>query len=121
MKNTESMKLNKDFKRLYYRGKSIIKSNIVVYANKNWKNYNRLGLTCSKSIGKAVKRNRVKRLMRESYRVLENRIKTGHDIVIVARTRAVTGKCIHVKNDLEYALKKLDLLIEDEKNTDSIS
>ena len=113
------MKLNKDFKRLYYRGKSIVGSNIVVYVSPNRKNYNRLGLTCSKSIGKAVKRNRTKRLMRESYRLLENRIKVGYDVVIVARTRAVSAKCKYVKYDLENAFGKMGLLVDNEKNSDS--
>lgn len=117
MKNTKSIKLNKDFKRLYYRGKTLALSNIVIYASYNKRAYNRLGLTCGKSIGKAVKRNRVKRLMRESYRLLESRIKTGVDLVIVARTRAVYAKCPKIEKELRYALNKLDLLKNDEENT----
>jgi len=117
MNNTQSLKLNKDYKRLYYRGKTIAGKIIVVYVAKNRKNYNRLGLTCSKAIGKAVKRNRVKRLMRESYRLLEANIKNGTDIVIVARSRAAFCKCQKVKNELEYILNKLDLLEKNEETT----
>ena len=117
MKNTQSLKLNKDYKRLYYRGKTLAGKTIVVYASQSRRGYNRLGLTCSKTIGKAVKRNRVKRLMRESYRLLEDKIKSGTDIVIVARTRAVFCKCPKIKNELEYILKKMDLLEENEKTT----
>lgn len=118
MKNTESLKLNKDFKRLYYRGKSFVRPNIVVYVNFNRKQENRLGITCSKALGKAVKRNRVKRLMREAYRLIEDNIKTGYDLVIVARSRAVNCKCIHIRNDLENAFKKLGLVKDDGKNSD---
>ena len=118
MKNTKSIKLNKDFKRLYYRGKTFAGSNIVIYASFNKKSYNRLGLTCGKAIGKAVKRNRVKRLMRESYRLLEDKMKPGIDLVIVARSRAVYAKCPKIERELSYALNKLGLLKTDEKYID---
>ena len=118
MKNTESLKLNKDFKRLYYRAKSVVCRNVVVYAMPNRKKTLRLGLTCGKSIGKAVQRNRAKRLMREAYRLLEDRLILGNDIVLVARTRALGSKCIHMCRDMEFAFSKLGLIEENEKNTD---
>ena len=118
MKNTQALKLNKDFKRLYYRGKSIVRGTVVVYALPNKRRFNRLGLTCSKSIGKAVKRNRVKRLMRESYRLVEADIKKGYDIVLVARTRATGAKCCQVLRDLKFSFGKLGMFVENEKNSD---
>ena len=117
MKKTEAMKLNKDFKRLYYRGKSFAGKYIVVYTLRNGRKVNRLGLTCGKTIGKAVVRNRAKRLMRESYRLSESNIKAGNDIVIVARSRAVYAKCPTIKRELEYAVKKLGLYEESEENS----
>ena len=121
MKNTQFMKLNKDFRRLYYRGKTVARHNIVVYVQRNKKGYNVLGLTCGKNIGKAVKRNRVKRLMRESYRLLENRVNPGYDIVLVARTKAVSCKCIHILKDMESAFYKLGLINDDEKTSNKIN
>lgn len=109
MKKTEAMKLNKDFKRLYYRGKSFAGKYIVVYTARNGRKVNRLGLTCGKVIGKAVQRNRAKRLMRESYRLTEDNIKIGNDFVIVARSRLIYAKCPAIKKELEYAIKKLGL------------
>lgn len=110
MKKTKSIKLNKDFKRLYYRGKSVVKSNVVVYVMKNRTDSNHLGLTCGKSVGKAVKRNRVKRLIKEAYRLLEDRLLVGYDIVLVARTRCLGSKQIHVLKDLESAFDSLGIL-----------
>ena len=110
MKKTKSIKLNKDFKRLYYRGKSVVKSNVVVYVLKNRANSNRLGITCGKSIGKAVRRNRVKRLMKEGYRLLEDRLLSGFDIVLVARTRSVNCKQKHILKDLESAFDSLGIM-----------
>lgn len=109
MKNTESLKLNKSFRRLYYRGKNVACGYVVVYAMKNRLNINRLGLTCGKAVGKAVVRNRTKRLMRESYRLFEHNIKTGYDIVIVARTRAAGKSLDVIFKDIRYAFNKLEL------------
>ena len=117
MKKTTALKLNKDFKRLYYRGKSIACGYVVVYAMKNRLQNNRLGLTCGKSIGKAVTRNRIKRLMRESYRLSEDRLKQGYDVVMVARMKAVGKNFDVIYRDVRYAFHKLELM-NNEKNTD---
>ncbi len=63
MKNTQSLKLNRDFRRVY-KSENAVGGYTVVYARKNKYSFNRLGLTVNKSFGKAVKRNRVKRLIR---------------------------------------------------------
>lgn len=111
MNSNETLKLNKDFKRLYYRGKCVCANSVVIYAQKNRLGRNRIGLTCGKSIGKAVQRNRAKRLMRESFRQLSGDLKTGYDIVIVARTRISGKKCRNVFNDVRYAFSKLNMII----------
>lgn len=108
MKNT--LKLNKEFRRLYYKGKSYATGSVVVYAAKNRRSYNRTGITVSKTIGNAVKRNRAKRLIRESYYQLCDSIKSGYDFVFVARTKTPNLKCQVVKRDMEYALGKIELL-----------
>ncbi len=119
MKNTTALKLNKDFRRLYYKGKSIACGYVVVYVGKNRLSSNRLGLTCGKTVGKAVTRNRVKRLMRESYRLCEIRLKTGYDIVIVARVKAAGKSLDAIGKDIRYAFYKLEIMKKDEKDTDT--
>ena len=109
MKNT--LKLNKDFKRLYYRGKCVACHNVVVYSQTSRLSENRVGLTCGKSVGGAVKRNRAKRLMRESYRTLLPRFTGNFDVVIVARSRIAEKKCDEVLRDVKYAFKKLGIII----------
>ncbi|MCC8170041.1 MAG: ribonuclease P protein component [Oscillospiraceae bacterium] len=110
MKNTQSLKRNRDFRRLYSRGKNFVGGYIVVYTSKNRFGENRLGLTVSKSIGKAVKRNRLKRLMREGYRLMEDRLSRGNDIIIVARGRALDKTQAQIQKDMEYAMRKLELI-----------
>lgn len=110
MKNTQSMKRNNDFRRLYSSGKSFAGAYTVIYYRNNKRDYNRMGLTVSKSAGKAVTRNRQKRLMRESYRLIEDNIRKGIDIVIVSRNRAIGKKRQQITKDMEYCLSKLGLL-----------
>lgn len=102
MKQTFSIKENRDFRRLYYRGKNAATPFLVLYAAKNRKSYNRIGITASTKLGKAVVRNRVKRLLREAYRLQEGNLAHGYDFVIVARSRLTTAKC----KDAEKALCK---------------
>ena len=108
MKNTQSLKLNRDFRRVY-KSNSFVGGYVVVYARKNKYSFNRLGLTVSKSLGKAVVRNRLKRLLREGYRLMEDEIKSGYDFIIVARNRAIGKTQVQLQKDMDYALKKLEL------------
>lgn len=107
-----SIKENSDFKRLYYRGKSSVKKRIVLYYRKNKFSYNRLGLTVSPKVGNAVNRNRVRRLLKESYRLLDTI--QGYDIVIVARKSAADAGFHEIQRDLKSALSDSGLLKRDE-------
>lgn len=109
MKNTQSLKLNRDFRRTY-KGESAVGGYTVVYARKNRYPYNRLGLTVGKTAGSAVVRNRLKRLMRESYRLGEEAVESGYDIILVARSRAVGKTQSQIQKDIEYSMKKLGLI-----------
>lgn len=88
MKFSISLKLNHIFRRLYHTN-GFANGYLVLYARKNRTGLNRVGVTVSKKLGKAVIRNRVRRRLREIYRLNEQRFTPGWDIVVVARTRAV--------------------------------
>lgn len=119
MKNTQPIKLNKDFRRLYRTGKSEAGGFIVVYMRPNKCNYNRVGFTVGKQLGKAVVRNRTKRLMRESYRLLEHRLIMGYDMIIVARNRAAGKTYEQISKDMRFIMYSLGVLNKnnDENNT----
>ncbi len=89
MKVRGTLKKNSDFRRLYAKGKSAVTPYLVVYTRPNRLGENRLGYTVSVKLGHAVVRNRVRRRLREIYRLNAPRLRQGHDIVIVARSRAV--------------------------------
>lgn len=110
-----SIKENSDFRRLYYRGKSVVRKSVAVYYRKNRFSFNRLGLTVSPKIGKAVVRNAVRRRLKENYRLLQG-LSEGYDIVIVARKRASAASFDEIKKDLESALCEGGLLKRNENN-----
>ena len=89
MKVRGTLKKNSDFRRLYAKGKSAVTPYLVVYTRPNRLGENRLGYTVSVKLGHAVVRNRVRRRLREIYRLNAAELKQGYDIVIVARSRAV--------------------------------
>ena len=88
MKFSSSLKLNHIFQRLY-RTSGHANGHLVLYARKNRTATNRVGITVSKKLGKANVRNRVRRRLREVYRLNEEKFQPGWDIVVVARTRAI--------------------------------
>ena len=110
LKYTQSLKLNRDFRRLYSRGKTAAGGFVVVYCRPNRYHFNRVGFTVGKSVGKAVVRNRTKRLMRESYRLLEDRLSGHSDMVIVARNRAAGKTFAQISRDMEFVMRSLGLL-----------
>ena len=88
MKFSSSLKLNHIFRRLYSTSGQA-NSYLVLYARKNRTGTNRVGITVSKKLGHAVVRNRVRRRLREVYRLHESRFQPGWDIVVVARSRCI--------------------------------
>ena len=110
MRQTVSIKQNHEFRRLYSKGKSAVSPCLAMYCRKNRRPGNRLGLTVGTKLGKAVVRNRVRRRLREAYRVNEGRFATGWDIVIVARVRAAHVSYWELERNLLQLSGRLGLL-----------
>ena len=88
MKFSASLKLNHVFRRLY-RTNGFAGPYLILYARKNRTEQNRVGITVSKKLGKAHIRNRIRRRLREAYRLNEEKFQSGWDIVVVARGKAL--------------------------------
>lgn len=88
MNNTESLKSNLDFRKTFKLGKSKANRLLVMYVTENSLGINRLGISVSKKVGNSVVRHRVKRLIKESYRLNEAMFNSGLDIVVIARDNA---------------------------------
>lgn len=101
---------NNDFRRLYAKGKSFVSPLVVVYVKKNRNQGLRVGITTSKKIGNAVLRNRSRRVIREAFRELAPRVKSGYDLVFVARGRTPHVKSTDVKRHMEKELTAAGVL-----------
>lgn len=112
-KKIRSLKQNYLFQKVYKKGRSAVSGTLVVYALKNYDRKNTLvGITVKKAIGNAVKRNRIKRKIREAYRTLHPFVKKGYIIVIVARKACEKAHFDIIQNEMYILLKKTDLLGE---------
>ena len=90
MKFSSALKLNHIFRRLYATS-GHANGYLVLYARRNRTATNRVGVTVGKKLGHAVVRNRVRRRLREVYRLNEDKFLPGWDIVVVARSRCITA------------------------------
>jgi|LSQX01.2.fsa_nt_gb ribonuclease P protein component len=107
------IKENREFQKIYRKGRYAVSKSLVIYMQPNSIQMNRIGITASKKYGKSVKRNRIRRLIRESYYVLQDDIKKGYDFVIVARKAdGVDPGCQQILKEMRYLMKKLKVLSE---------
>ncbi len=109
MKFTDSLKLNYEFRRLYAKGSCARASSMAVYCRKRKAQGNRLGITVSTKIGKAVVRNKIRRRLREIYRINEDKLLKGYDIVIVARSRSAYMQFRELEQDFLRLAQKLKM------------
>lgn len=109
-----SLKLNHIFQRLYHTS-GHANSYLVLYARKNRTDTNRVGITVSKKLGHAVVRNRVRRRLREVYRLHELAFQPGWDIVVVARTKAIDAPFGTLTENYLALARKAGLLQPEDK------
>lgn len=88
MDKKESLRSNQDFRKVYDNGRSFANRYLVLFYKSNGLDHNRVGFSVTKKIGNAIIRNKVKRRIRESYRLNSHKFKKGYDIVFLSRGRA---------------------------------
>ena len=99
-----------DFARVYNHGKSRGGRFAVILYRKNGLKYTRTAFVASKKVGNSVDRNRSRRLMRAAYRVLGHDVKSGYDIIFVARAAIKDCKEKDVEKQLRKGLESEGLL-----------
>ncbi|MDR1571646.1 MAG: ribonuclease P protein component [Clostridiales Family XIII bacterium] len=112
MLKPDVLRNKKDFSALYSKGRSSGGKYVVLFYRKNSLPYNRKAFLASKKIGNSVKRNRARRLMRESYRAFGESLPGGYDILFIARG-PISGegvKCGDVGLSMRSLLRKAGLL-----------
>lgn len=102
MKYSESLKKNRDFQIVYNHGCSYANKYLVMYIMENGTEKNRLGISVSKKVGNSIIRHRLTRLVRESYRLQEERFTKGIDIVVIARVSAKEKGYYEIKSAMNH-------------------
>ncbi len=96
-----------DFEAVFKNGVTLASKYLVIYAKKNEFNYHRLGISVSKKIGSAVRRNKIKRLLREAMRKLGDKLSKYYDFVIIGRTASKDAKLEDFIKEIDIFIKKL--------------
>lgn len=109
MRFTVSLKNNYDFRRLYQKGKSAGTHRLLLYCRRTRRPQNRVGYTVSTKLGNAVHRNRVRRRLREVYRLHEGLFQPGWDIVVVVRHGGIDAPFRELEADFLRLMKKLGI------------
>ena len=101
---------NRDFQRVYRKGRSLVSPTLVTYAIKTKNNNLRIGITTSKKVGKAVRRNRSRRLIRAAFANIGPDLSASYDVIFVARTRTAYYKSYEVEKAMREHLTKLGVM-----------
>ena len=117
MQFSSSLKENHLFRRLYRKGKSAANATLAVYCRPNGTARSRVGLTVSGKLGGAVQRNRLRRRLREIYRLHEGLFTPGWDLVVVARSRAMEASYAELEQAYLSLAQKLGLCRSEEVPT----
>jgi len=99
-----------DFKRVFYIGKRNESINLKVFILKNQYSFNRLGIVIKKHVGIAVKRNKIKRQLKEIFNCLDRQLFQGHDIIIFVKKSAAKLDYIDFLRELENSFLKSNIL-----------
>ena len=97
----ERIRKRKDYLRIYHEGKRINSKNFITILSRNQTGIQRLGITITKKVGNSVQRNRIKRLLREFFRLNKDRLPGSNDIVIIVKNEIPPLKYPDVYEELE--------------------
>lgn len=89
MDKNHRLRKNMEFKRVYSGGKNYWNRNLILYVRKNGLQNSRIGITITKKIGNAVVRNRIRRRIKEIYRLKLGNIKNGYDLILIPKKNVI--------------------------------
>ncbi len=108
---TIGLKKDSDFRKVYKYGKSFANRHLVMYILENKLESSRVGISVSKKIGNAINRNKVRRRIKESYRLnIDENVKNGYDIVFIARIGIKEAQYKDIEKSMLNIVKKANIL-----------
>lgn len=113
MRKMNTLKKNYEFQNVLKKGKFYVGEQIIIYIHKNREEVNRFGIAISKKTCHAVKRNWIKRKIRENYRLLQSKLSSGYDIVFLWNKKAKVEEAnFHIiQKDMEKLFKKAGIYL----------
>lgn len=96
-----------DFRAIYAAGRRVDSARFVLFGRKNSLEYHRIGLTVSRKVGRAVVRNRIKRLFREVFRKSSAEIPCHFDFVVNAKRKCADGSYVVLREEFLSAARKI--------------
>lgn len=112
MIHTNSLRNNNDFRTVYRDGISRANKLLIVYLLENSTDRNSLGISVSKKVGNSVVRHRLKRLIKESYRLHENMFNSGLNIVVIARVGADKATFSEIESALLHLMRLHKVIVK---------
>lgn len=106
------LRKNSEFKYVYNKGKVYSNDLLVMYIVKNNEDFNKAGFSVSKKVGKSVVRNKVRRRMKESYRLNSSGLKKGYNIVFISRVKAKDSDYKSIQKAMISLFRKSGILME---------
>ncbi len=113
LKKSEILKSKRDFNFVYQKGRSYANHAMVIYILNDERYNGKVGFAAGKKLGCAVVRNRVKRLLRESYRLNKNLLRKDRALIVVGRKALIDAKCDEVQKEFLNLCRKAGIVCEE--------
>lgn len=97
----------RDFRRVYGRGRRVTGKQVVVVALARREPGHRLGVSVSKEHGGAVRRNKLKRILREAFRLERAKLPSAFDLVLIPKTPGARLALAELRGELQALLERL--------------
>ncbi len=116
MNRVYSLRKNEEFKKVYNNGRNYWNRNLILYVMKNNLGYNRVGYSITKKVGNSVVRNKLRRRMKEIYRLNLLDLEKGYDLVFIPKKNVTEISYKTLESAMLHIIKLTGIKKDKEKN-----